>query len=200
MKITKHGAKRVYDRTAMTPEEVLFLISNEFAVRLESERSPKAHYYLFYSPPDEDTKIAVVSKDGATLITVWEKDYILSRGVQKVTPDLESKARALLEEAGERSGRQRLHSKIDVRIGPGVVYTHDCGEILFKGKRTTESVSVTLSPQLLPIATLVEENRDTSGDRITYLIRLFNPRTLCPARPFVMLKHTNLLEQMLPTA
>lgn len=199
MKITKHGRKRVYDRTAMTPEEVLFLISNEFAACLESEAG-HSYYYLFYSPQDEDTKIAVVSKNGADLITIWGKEYILPHGVQKVTPDLESKALDLFSQIGDQIERRRLRSWIDVRIGPGTVYTHECGEVLFKGERTTESVSARLMPQLSPIATLVEENRWTARDRITYLIHLRDPHTLYREKPLIMLKHTDLLEQLLPTA
>ena len=201
MRITKHGRTRVYGRTMMTPEEVLFLISNEFTVRLRTDRDNAGpQYHLFYSPPDADTRIAVVSGDGTTLITIWEKDYVLPRGVELVTPDLECDAESTLLEKIEQTERRRLRGQIDVRVGPGSVYTHDCGEILFKGERTIESVSTVMLPRLSRIATLVEENRETSGERITYLIRLSDPHTLYPMKPLVMVKHSDLVEQMLPTA
>ncbi len=197
MEITKHGKKRVYDRTDMLPDDVLSLISNEFAVRLASAGTTST-YHLFYSPPDGDTKIAVVSGDGAVLITVWEKDYLLPRGVERVTPELEQKARTLFKETTQQHERRRLRGNIDVRIGPGTIYTHRCGEILFKGERTTASVSARLMPQMSLVAALVEEHRETSSNRITYLIRLYDPRTSYAIKPFVMLRHTDVMEQLLP--
>lgn len=95
MELSYHGFERIYGRTKMLPEDVLSVISSEAAVDLGSVE--RRRYFLFYSPPDKDTKVAIVSEDRTRLITIWEKDYNFPVGVKRVTQKMEKEAHKFLQ-------------------------------------------------------------------------------------------------------
>lgn len=95
MKLTWHGTKRVYDRTKMHLNDVLSIISAGAAVDLGLVGGER--YFLFYSPPNKSTKIAVVSADRMRLISIWESDYTLPSGIKRITWEMKREARILLQ-------------------------------------------------------------------------------------------------------
>ena len=96
MELSNHGRERIYGRTKMLPEDVLSIVSGEAAVDLGSVE--RRRYFLFYSPPDRDTKVAIVSEDRTRIISIWEKDYNFPVGIRRVTQWHEKRARILLQD------------------------------------------------------------------------------------------------------
>ena len=96
MELTVHAIERIYDRTEMRPKDVLSVISGGAVVDLGMDNKGR-QYFLFYSPNDNDAKVAVVSMGPTRVITILKSGYILPRGVKRVTRRLKEEARALLQ-------------------------------------------------------------------------------------------------------
>jgi len=82
MYVTKHGFERIMSRTSMVVHDILELIESDSVISLG-----KCHHYeylLFYSPIDEDFKIAIVTQDRQSLISIWETFYHLPAEIQKI--------------------------------------------------------------------------------------------------------------------
>lgn len=97
MDFTSHGAGRIYDRTRMRPEDVLSIVSDGVAVDL-GLASDGYRYFLFFSPPNNRTKIAVVSGDRTCLVSIWEDTYSIPDELKKVTRERKHKAREMLRD------------------------------------------------------------------------------------------------------
>lgn len=98
MDFTSHGAERIYDRTKMRPEDVLSIVSDGVGVDLGMSSNDGYRYFLFYSPPDGCTKIAVVSGDRACLVSVWEATYHIPSELKRVTKKMKHQARKILQD------------------------------------------------------------------------------------------------------
>jgi hypothetical protein len=80
MHITKHGSDHIRDRTRLEPWEVARLIKKEVFVSLGVLAN--SEYLLFYSPADHKCKIAVVTEDRSSLMSVWEIGFELPLGIR----------------------------------------------------------------------------------------------------------------------
>ncbi len=206
MEPTVHGAERVIGRTKMLMKDVLSIISNRAAVQLESNDGKC--YFLFYSPPDMQMRVAVVSSDGQRLISILRGDFLLPAGVQAITPKLGREARALLRNflfarakaTARKEASRKLGVKIEVCAGSEVIYTHDGGQITIQEAETLGSISKALTMHLSRIVRLVEANKEMVNCRIKYVIRLFNPGAVQPLKTRFALKHDLLMKQLFPTA
>ena len=114
MKLTIHGSERIFDRTKMVVRDVLSIISSNAVVELGSHGGCK--YLLFYSPPDNRTKIAVVTDGRTHLVSIWESDYFLPTGLKSVNKENKRKAMHLCREfmfkrfaAAQQAERPKIH-------------------------------------------------------------------------------------------
>ena len=96
MELTGHGRGRIYSRTKMHPDDVLDVISGNATVDLGGVDGGR--YLLFYSPPDGDTKIAIVSEDVGRVVTILEGSYGVPEGVKRVTRKMKKEAHKLLQD------------------------------------------------------------------------------------------------------
>jgi len=94
MQLTGHGLQHIQDRTALLAKDVLSIISGGAVVNLGSTQGYE--YLLFYSPSDKACKIAVMSEGRTHLVSVWNADFALSRGIRRVTRQREAQARKKL--------------------------------------------------------------------------------------------------------
>jgi len=206
MELTRHGVWRIRGRTKMRVKDVLSIVAGGAAVRLESGSGNR--YFLFYSPPDKQAKIAITSPNGMHLISIWASDFHLPAGVQAVTPRLERQARTLLEQflfarakgAVQRIEPRKLEVKIEVRVEHQVVYTHNAGQITVQEAETLGSISRALTTHLSQIARLIEAHKEMATGRIKYVIRLYGPGIVRPLKTYFTLKHDLLIEKLFPTA
>lgn len=205
MDATTHGVIRIFGRTKMRVDDVLSVIEGKAAVELG--RSDGLIYFLFYSPPDGRTKIALVPENLTCVISVWENNYHLPLGVTEVDKELNRKARKLLRnflvsrigiENIKRKSRT-LHAIIDVYEGEDVVYTHCPIKI---SEEETRSKALTLSVvriDLYKIADLINENEQLITGRVRYCIRISDPETCRTiASPFFH-EHKRITELMVNT-
>ncbi|MDO8593591.1 MAG: hypothetical protein Q7R59_01675 [bacterium] len=95
MDFTDHGIEHICDRTSMRPEDVLSVVSDGASVDLGLS-SNGYRYFLFYSSPDNCTKIAIVSGDRTCLVSIWENNYRLPEDVKKATRGRDYRARKKL--------------------------------------------------------------------------------------------------------
>lgn len=94
--ISIHGHLRVYDRTKMLPEDVLSLIRANKVVSLGVNN--KQEFLLFYSPREKMSKVAIVSADRSTLISVWEIDFNFPHNIIRPTKGMIHQAKTLMNE------------------------------------------------------------------------------------------------------
>jgi hypothetical protein len=201
MQLTRHGTERILDRTRMLPGDVLSIIGNKAAVDLGTVDGRS--YFLFFSPFDQCTKIAIVSKDLTILISVWEKDFHCPDGIQKVTPELEMKARDALKQflfakfkaQSPRKESSLVSVTLKVYIGNKPVYQCDGGEIPSKDARTLDAALKALMPKLTMIATIIENNKKKSEGRVRYFIGLSDADTLRPIR-HNFVRHNSIMKRI----
>lgn len=202
MDATYHGTERIFGRTRMRHEDVLLIIASRAAVELGSWNGYT--YYLFYSPPNKDCKIAVTSDNHALLITVWEKSYCLPNGVTRVERALEQKARALLstfilsklKEHSQQGWPRCLLVAIDVIVKHHVVYTHSYENIRFERVTRDSDVLEVLMPALMHLAAAVEDHRTKADTHIRYGIRVKDPETLKPVRRYFTVGHERIMRRV----
>lgn len=90
MEMTVHGLVRLNERTKMREEDIVTLIVANVVISLGFYEMYE--YLLFYSPNDRSCKIAIVSEDRSTLITVYGAEYRIPKNLKRPT-------RQLLEQA-----------------------------------------------------------------------------------------------------
>lgn len=93
MRASVHGRKRVQERTKMHIEDVLLLLEAGATINLGVHRN--GTYLLFWSNPDEESKIAIVDKSQGMLITIIENAYAVPNTITPFTRELEQRARDL---------------------------------------------------------------------------------------------------------
>lgn len=202
MDVTFHGTKRVFSRTKMRLEDVLSVVKNNAAVELG--RAGNLIYFLFYSPPDNCTKIALVSEDKHLLVSVWENDYRLPKGVGIVNWKLKHEAKRLLRSfLISRSGINKindnsrvLHVFIDVYEGEKVVYTHKAIEIREGDTKSVKSTLAVTQFEIAKIAKIVQENINLSEGRVRYCFRISDPETHRTIKQPFLLDHKQIMERL----
>lgn len=183
MQFTAHGAERVLRRTNLLGKDVLSIISSNAVVSLGFWHNYE--YLLFYSPNDGVTKIAVVTRDRGTLVSVWYDDYVLPKGVSRVTRQLKRKARQVLAQFAIKKveSKETRDVKLDIVVGKKIVYSHDFGRFLAKDLKSIESIIQTLLPNLSPIIKVVEDCQSQIPGSVKYDFWLFEPESArAPAR------------------
>lgn len=83
MENTVHAHQRILERTKLRDEDVLWIIRNNLFVDLGFFEGRQ--FVCFYSPPDQRSKIAVVSSgEPRVLISILEEEFHLPKTVKKV--------------------------------------------------------------------------------------------------------------------
>lgn len=199
MKVRAHAVQRILERSKLPPRHVNDIVSHAAFVDLGLGRA--CRLALFYSPPDKGTKIAVISPDGASLLSLWNNNFVLPRGVTRVTPELEEEARAILHKFlqarfSQNGGLEQLAVTIDIRIEERVVSVRDGGDIRTEDARTQSSLLAAVAPVLAPIAIGVHEDVDDDPNRVRYGIHLINSRTFLRAKRFVTVRHSTVMRHV----
>lgn len=169
---THHGVERVFDRTKMVVEDVIKLIDADAVVPLGT--AGKYEYLLFYSPFDDECKIAVTSKGREHLVSVWEANYALPRKVTKPNYMLKKIARERQRKyvINRIAKSPKLYSaKILVYENGKLVFTHDCHQEVPEYDDRVLYIA-RLRSELSQITGLVEKHRT---GRVNYLVSLFEP-------------------------
>lgn len=203
MKLRQHAIQRIYERTKMLPRHVDEVLSCAAVVELGSGRA--CRLLLFYSPPDNGAKIAVVSNDRSSLFSVWHSHFVLPRDVAPVTPELEEEAREILQKFlnakfSDTDDSPRLAVAIDIRLNGKVLSVRDVGDIRTEDARTQDSVLNAVAHFLAPIALGLDVNMDEDPNHIRYGIHLINHRTLVPAKHFMIVRHHTVMQRVSETA
>lgn len=132
MRSSVHALLRTEQRTNMYIQDIIVLL--EYGAFVNLGITKKSTFLLFYSDFDSDYKIALASKDLQKLISIWDKDFFLPKGVIQPTYEHFSYAKKLYENFyASRSAldmqeiQQEVNVQVRVRIGNRVEYTHDAG-------------------------------------------------------------------------
>jgi hypothetical protein len=202
MHLTVHGEEHILDRTSMLAKDVLSIISGNATVELGT--SEGYEYLLFYSPNDRDCKIAIVSLGKKDLVSVWEKDYFLPKGVLKVTHPLTKKARLLFSEFMfkrvkiEEVAPQMFMVQVDISSESKIEYRQSLGMISQDEIKTLESPLSILSllPELRPIITIVEQNRLKVPGKLYYKIYVLEQGSGKIVKKSFKIKHETFMNRL----
>lgn len=176
MEMTIHGMRRVLGRTLMDPTAVLALLEEGRAITLG--RHEGATFFLFYSPPDKKAKIALVGEPleafhtDKQLITIWEADFALPRGIK--TPN-----QALLDEAYEIwAQREIIQAEVEVLYAGKPVFNWYL-PLSLRFAQAEFAVISELKGNLGPLSALVEKILKEHGlhDATEYRIWCLEPYT-----------------------
>ncbi len=178
MILTKHGGERIHRRTRMVVKDVLSLIRSGACVELGAAGG--LEYLLFYSPPDTNCKVAVVSEGRSHLISVWETYFDFPEGVKRITAKLENDAhlavRAFLMKRLSLNAKKETPSapqgppteqhlfKVEVQVGRKIEFVHEIGTRPVTRKATLQSVVGALHEDLRTLVLTVEDNRERVGN------------------------------------
>lgn len=180
-----HAQQRILERTGLFPDAVLEILEAGAYVDLGADKKKESVFCLFYSEPDEDTKIALVALKGkARILSVWENHFSLPPGVMKPNKSKRGKAfqrwqEFLFERAASRAlpDKDRWTARMIVSINGRNSYEHDCGEVpenLRFSKSDTESF---LNDTLRIVVHVIEENRKIVHGRIQLHVAIKNADT-----------------------
>jgi hypothetical protein len=167
MQITVHAAQRIQGRTKLQIKEVLSRLNSGMGVEIECPGSYK--FLLFYSPRDCCTKLAVVSKNSQTLVSIWESDYLLPRG-RKVTNSDRAKAYSLAKPG-------MLNVTIQVCYKDEVVYTVSAGEVPIGVAYFLDTTIAHVAEQLRSLVATVDEQVKEIKKGTLYNFRFSNAET-----------------------
>lgn len=200
MKIKLHAADRALERSRLPPKHVRDIITGRAFVDLGIGRT--CRFLLFHSPPDEKAKIALVSLDEEYLVSVWNSNYVLPRGVSAVTPERETRAREVLEQClrarfGGIVNPAWLSVSVEIRSGDELVAVRDGGAIETADARSRSLILGALKDRFLPIVTETDKTARKALHPVGYKIHLINPRTLLPVRSPVIVQHETAEKQIL---
>lgn len=109
LQLTKHAVIRTYERTALHPSDILALLGFDGGVCLGSYDNFR--YWCFYSLFDRDCKIAVVTADGEKLISIWQGDFMLPRGVRNPTDTDRTEAKVRFH-SWLQKGARNAHTRV----------------------------------------------------------------------------------------
>ena len=113
VELSIHAHERIQYRTRMLDRDVLALVSSSDAV-ISLGRDERYEYLLFFAPPDNAAKVAVVSSDGSVLVSVWLSSFALPDGITPVTEDLVREVRKRCQD--------HLFKRIKLVLDPGPRY------------------------------------------------------------------------------
>ncbi len=200
MKFTVHAAERINGRTKMYSDDVLSILAAGATVYLGSDGNTL--FFLFYSPPDKECKIALVREEH--LISIWEKGFALPGRVRRVSSSMESRARKLLEtfiysriKEGLSGTSRYTHVSILVYVGGKFEYEHRVGERnLTNIPRAFEHILVAMMPDLIQVAKVVEEHAETDKATVSYRIILSSDSRGAMNRKTHYVKHEDVMKRM----
>lgn len=185
MKLTEHGSERINRRTGMTHEDVAAIVEARAGVELGQWK--QFSYLLFYSPPDQDGKIAVTvkRKDGTdVLVTVWDSYFYLPKSLKRPTAVhiLNAKKalhRFLLTRAYKppTPGEKKALVRVVVQEGHKTAYTHEAGLIDREFIFDREAIYESQRGLLFEILRLITEHADVIRRKVRIEIRLFDPES-----------------------
>ncbi len=189
MELTQHGSERIRRRTGMTERDVVELAKARIGVELGQDKQFK--YLLFFSPPDQDCKIAVtkLSHDGTELLlSVWDKYYRLPSSVKRPTLKNERQARRLLhrfvaERAFKNSAPQKRQKPINVRVqilvydAGRTAFTHEVGLVERHLVKDHERALASQHDTLVHIARIIKENPDAVKGKVQLVVRVLDSET-----------------------
>lgn len=187
MELTIHGSERILGRTKMLAKDVLSIISAEAVVELGRDRAGLG-YLLFFSPPDQCAKIAVVSHDHMRLVSVWHSSFKVPHGVEEVTPDLARQARDIMKKylfnkavTPQSFAANRFRIALQLLVGTEVIRQEDAGEVYWQGRTGDLGaflLRLGLTARLKPIVSMFDAHRSRSSKEKSYAICLLDPVTL----------------------
>lgn len=186
MKLTKHAQERIGHRTTLKSEDVLAMITAKACVLLG--RNDKVSYLLFYSPFDMLCKIAVVTRDGAKIVSVWDSDFLLPTGIPRPGKRARRQARALYDAYAQERKAESLpdmepvprvipdgpyfSAKIEVRVNRGTIYTHEIGTLTHAEGITRATCLEKIRPEIMRIAREVEGYKEKLEGPVRYHVIL----------------------------
>ncbi|HEX5774718.1 MAG TPA: hypothetical protein VFY28_02015 [Candidatus Paceibacterota bacterium] len=187
MELTIHGSERILSRTKMLAKDVLSILAAEAVVELGSDRAGLG-YLLFFSPPDQCPKIAVVSHDRMRLVSVWHSSFKLPSGVENVTPDLARRARDAMKRylfhkavTPQSFAANRFRVALQLWVGAEVIRQEDAGEVCFQGRVGDLGAllpQLGIAARLKPIVSKFDAHESRSSKKKSYAICLLDPVTL----------------------
>ena len=208
MHLTIHGVERLQERTQMTVKEVLELVK-ECSIPLGSSEESGGKFLLFYSPPDRGCKIAVVSEEDNTLVSVWNARFRLPPGLKKVSTRLREQARKLYWDYFYRlhpptplqerplppsSPPEPLLFKIEIRVAERKEYEHVL-EVDGVATSSLDELWTMLVPAFREITPIVEEYKKRIPRRVKYWVQMFRRGGKWPYRTFP-LRHETVMRRL----
>lgn len=125
MQYTQHGFERSTERTSLPPAHLQMLVQRRSVVPLGSDKGME--FLLFYSCPDRTTKIALVEKGPQKLVSVWNNDFSLPRGVRTPTAADSEEAIRLYFKCAPYLPMASV-ARIYIYFGNVKLYSHELGE------------------------------------------------------------------------
>lgn len=186
MEISTHGIERIQKRTKMSRKNILAMVAEGKVIDLEIPGSYV--YLLFFSPPDVCTKIAIVSLDRKTLVTIFESDFNLPRG-RVVTNAQNAKARSLAV-PGE------LQAEIRVYKGSEQIYIHPAGTIERGDCYFIDTTVKAIAAPLQEVIAVIEMQSHTTRNQVWYDFKFFDPVVQKWLTNNQRLKHKNAIRYL----
>ncbi len=134
MDLTGHGNGRIFDRTLLKPKDVLYILEAKAFVPIGIDKKNDNELVLFYSPFDNNCKIAVLSPDNSALVSVLKAGYLLPEGIEIVTRALKMQAKQkyrewLFGKMKETSQANQVNVTLLVRKSSKIIDMHECGTV-----------------------------------------------------------------------
>jgi hypothetical protein len=204
MLLTNHARERINDRTSLKPRFVLELIKEGATVSLG--KTEKYEYLVFYSPFDGYCKIAVVSVDAQTIVTVWEKYYHLPKPIKRPTKSMLRKARRLYAEfafACVQLERQkpkqapkvppRLYYTVraDVTEAGTTIFSQEVGEVTYWQGQDKGLCYQRCKQIFMQLASLAEKHKNKAKGIVQYHICL-TPKVSTDTRKHYLIPHERI--------
>ncbi len=173
MLVTDHALLRIRQRSRLSADQIVSLIEHGAFVSLGT--SEQYEYLLFYSPLDRRTKIAIVSANRTTLVSIWENDFVRPASISKIT-----KARVL---EVKKLWKRYVFEKIVVKQPRNVlitlygiyrnkrIFTHEFGCHTTHGLRLSDVIGV-VRDILATLLDAAECNRALYEDTVIFEIAL----------------------------
>lgn len=173
MQTSIHGIEHVQRRTNMTLKDMHAILGRGIFISLGTNPARESEFLLFYSPPDRECKIAVVSLDRKTLISIWDWNYKLPQGIDRVTRARRRRAKDLVRQDILKRASQAARTesydcelRVDIRAGKMIHYVYGgvLGEIPPETIRS-QSALVRFGDQLTSIMRDAEHKQKSTEGR-----------------------------------
>lgn len=194
MELSSHGTERILERTGMHIIEVLYILRLGAVVSLGSEG--KSEFLLFYSPADNVSKIAVVSRDHSKLISIWNTDFLLPKTLSRITRQRETLAREkvapLLATLRELIPRPlEIVAYVHIKNGKEILYQEAFGSLEWSRVSPKEKMLRQLQVKLERLCAHVE-SRIGVCKGVLYTIACFEPGSPAPVLRY-LIPHKSLV-------